>query len=465
METRFLSDQDQTIAVINDSELQDLLQLIGIKENEWLAAIAENAPLASRYKPCSHHTSAAAFAAFCSAAASFLYYEAGEKYGPFYVAGGISVNLTQNLLYSISTFFFIQESLHHFKQSWGRLTLATLIGSFATAPSTISTYEISGSLIKTLLNASGNFPNNIFGMYTAVNSLLDYKQDNPRAREFLQKKLRTCLQENELLLSGLEPERSNKTKNVGLILGWLLGLGVASAQGGYICASSKYIGKLVGNENAGIALGILSMMPTITIALLISGVHIGKSTVNSIVDIYDYLFGNKKIVFSPREKKIVVSLLVAVATSTWLATYSSATSKYLFNEKCNLTSTINDTLNSILMHMSDEGAVIYNSIMSSIAIKAGFDYFKEAYVEPGSSDQEKYKVKAMNDWIKQAPIQKVEDINRHHFANEESDWKKSPSCFTRLRNRFWNKDQTSYQKFDKDAETEKYESPLTPSSI
>ncbi|GEM_PF-5653705 len=445
-----------------ERENRDLVQILGLEENKWLAEIASLAPLPARFKLRSQHTPAVLFALTCSVLASFLYVEGGKKYGPYSIAGSVIDNFTQNMLYNILTYFFITMP----DRSWSRLIPAIGFAILATTPSTISTYDLSeeNKREKAIFNALGNLFGNTFGMYTACNRFINYFTNNPQARSFLHSKLQNSLQNNLALHNGLEPVHSNTTLTTGNIVGVLMGVNLASAHTGYICNSSRYLEHLVGDPNSGIALGVLSMLPNITIALLLSGVDLGRTAVNDLADICQYLRGNKTITLSPREKKLVTSLVITIGISSWLALYSSATSKYLFHEKCDLEPTIGNTLNQFLTFTSDKGAILFNTIMSGIAIKCGFDFIKTAYAAPESTDKEVYKVAAMDKWITQAPIEKVEAITQTYFLEEEKEWRKPPSCFTRLRNRFFpHVDQSHYQSLNDAPSTESKHEPATNS--
>ncbi|MDR3492004.1 MAG: hypothetical protein P4M12_08195 [Gammaproteobacteria bacterium] len=417
-----------------------------IAGDEWFTAIEDQATLPNRFKLRSQHTTALMFALTCSILASFLYAEGGKKYGPYTEAGGIAVNFTQNMLYNILTYFFIMMP----ERSWSRIIPAFLFALLATTPSTLSTYELSEDhrVEKTIFNALGNIAGNTFGMYTAFNRCMNYFSDNPQARAFLKKAIRTHLQDNDELSNALESEHGPKTQVAGYLLGIVMGVNLASAHTGYICTSSKYIEKLIGNQDGGIALGIASMLPNLTIALLLSGVDLGIIAVNDIANIYNYMTGNKKIILSSREIKLLSGLVTAIGISSCLALYSSATSKFLFANRCDLEPVIGNHLNNFLEFTTDKGAMVFNAIMSGIALKTGVDYVKTAYAAPESAAIKKYKVTAMDKWVQQAPTEKVEAITRKYFSANENEWKKSPSCFTRLRNRFFQSNPTRYQALD-----------------
>jgi hypothetical protein len=440
---------DSTVVAISNTESTELSQLLAEPDHQWLQAISNEATLPKPYQLRSHATAAILFASACSAAGSFLYVDGGEKYGTLAVVGGVTVNLTQNMLYSICTYFFIQDALQNLKTSYGRLIPASAMALIATIPSTISTYDVSnGSVLKALLNASGNLPNNVFGMYTSINRLIDAISDNTKGRLFLKSQLKNALSQSEVFLPELQSQRSLATNLFGKALGATIGTVVACAQTGYICGSSVYIEKwLDHNQAAGISLSFISMLPTLTIALLISGMDLGESAVNAVADAYHLMTGEKKLVLSTREKKFIAGLMLTIGVSTWLATYSSAVSKYLFDSKCDLEPTFGHQANHFLRFMTDNGAILYNAIMSGISLKMMSDYFKKAYVKEDTVDKQNYKINAIESWIDKAPIQKIEQINQTYFPEAEDEWKKSPSCLTRLGNRlgFWRTKPTTYQ--------------------
>jgi hypothetical protein len=211
----------------------------------------------------------AMFAGASAAAGSFLYAMGGKQLGTNYEAGGIGINIPQYVYYGTGAAEFFYDSYKNFKNVWGRCIAATTLGVAATVPSAIACYKFSDGgwfgYLQTGLTFFGNLPLNIYGMYDAIKRPLDYKNDNPRVRAFLIEKHRQSLPEEYRNILA-DADRSIVTTLAGYTLGLSLGTSLVAGQTGYMCSCSKFMGDLIKNEGAGVALGVLANSPTLLIS-------------------------------------------------------------------------------------------------------------------------------------------------------------------------------------------------------
>jgi hypothetical protein len=360
------------------------------------------------------HAPSAIFATLTTAAASYLYALGGSKLGTEYVVGGVGINIPQNMLYGFGTADF-------FKNVWGRCLTATGLGITATLPSSIAAWKLSnGSYFTTGLTFIGNLPNNIYGMYDAVKRPLDYADDNPKLRKYLLDKFRNSLPEEQQSL--LMDERATATVVAGNLLGVLMGTGLVGAQTGYVCSATEFMTKYFG-KSAGVALGILADSPCLLIAFLISGLDLGKSTVNLTADLYRHLSGEKKLELTRGDKNSIAALLGLVAACSWFAYRSSGTSQSLYDGSC---PDFGDVGSNVLRHDIQEGSEIFNEILMGKFFVNTLGYLKTAYSNNDES-RDIYRIRAIEQFLLTASRADLEKIAMEHYPDELEQWKTKPA--------------------------------------
>jgi hypothetical protein len=382
----------------------------------WFEEIMDSALVPERFNfRSSREWARAIITLYCTLAASVLYLEGGSKEGLMYVIGSIVSNGVQTAYYTNVTLHFLSHLKDHKKIAG----LSGVLALFATIVSSIATFQLSDDsdlvgAIKALLNASGNMPQNLYGMFSTLKSLKNYFEDNPKARHELLQKFRNALDGTTLQVV-LKRDRSMTNSIINQIVGIGFGIALSAGQAGYIRSSVSFMTGLTGNSVAGLGLGFLTNLPTLAISMFISGNVLADGVVNQFFDIMndaiDYAAGRPIQTRSPRESGFMLARLFSAAGLIYLALFSGATSKYLYNHMPELPYLPSSGLVDDFLEIDvDQGAQLFNSIMSILSWFALLDYLEKAYVNRDSFDYAKYQTQQMEHNINQLPTESVERL-------------------------------------------------------
>jgi hypothetical protein len=404
-----------TTKTVEITSLHELLMV-----NGFLADLAIAAPLPKKYTFKSHYTPALIFAITCSVMSSFLYIDGTKNEKAIYMYGGVGSNFPPNVYFDVMTYFFFLTSLQDFQEHRLELLIATLSGIFTTAPASIMDYFLAKNIMNCVFTTIGNLPMNIYGMAAFTRDFNGWRHDNAKLRTTLRLKVFELLNQNYLTQIPYEFNPNLCAEKVMSSLGVMpFGLGLALAQTAYVCASSKGLTNLVGNESARILLATLSSLPAMLIALLVAGKDLGKTAAQQAIIASRYLTGKQQLVLSKLDKICLAGSLIGIAGSIALGYFSSKTSENL-NETCpNFGNTMVNLFETYLVMV---GARISNSLMCGITTKSFSNYFRQAYASGDYRDQRQ--LEQIGKFINNGPIKELENIAEKHYPIETVAWKK-----------------------------------------
>jgi len=403
-----------------EAELHDLRRL------DWVKTLLALSPLPEKYDWSPKEVAQLVTALYCTAAASILYYEGSKQLGTPYIVGSLIVNGLQTAYYTKETFGYVSK----ISENKPLAAFASVLAGCATLVTTIATYQLSvlgGSsstwaVVKSLLNASGNLPQNLYGMFASLEIIKKYFENNQQARDDLHTKLRFVLRKYKPLQHAMRRDRSSVNKVINHLVGVGFGVLLSAGQLGYMRSSVAGVTKVFGNEGVGLTLGLLTNMPSIAISLFISGNNISTGVVNKAFDIANNFADKYKGEFTPtlsrREKMFLMLSFLTFSALIVLARFSGATSLYLYESEPPLPDVPSDDFIDGFERIDvDEGAQLFNAIMSIMAMNAILTYFKEAYVRFTTVDYYEYRVSHMDHAIDAISTKKVEEIAEEAGCN------------------------------------------------
>jgi hypothetical protein len=366
---------------------QDILK--SLSHEKWYQDLFNDATLRDGYDYSSAKENLkTALAVYCSLAASILYYLGSEDLGAEYVVGGISVNLLQ-------TFFFTKETIQFFSKMKEQKKLAAVsgvFGVFATCVTTIASYQLSVekkgaalALILSLLNASGNLPQNLYGMFSAIKRVLNHYDDSPEAREYMHAQLRKTLEEDNNLELLTPEDRPKIIAILNQILGGLVGIALTASQMGYIRSSVDEMTQITGSTPAGFVLGILTNLPGMGISLFVGGKSLAEKVIDPIYDAGHYLLKKvrNQVTLSPTTRDYVFGCikLITAGGIAGLAYFSSATSRKLYHTEPELPYLpSDDVIDALISTDVDQGVDVFNGVMAFEAANQLLDYLYVRYI-------------------------------------------------------------------------------------
>jgi hypothetical protein len=420
-------------AALTDTEALDAI--LAAPENTWLKDLNDDSSLPAKYNwRLAGHNAQLAFALYCSLAAGFMYYQAGqEEQDDLETIGIVTVNLIQIFYFSLLTAEFFST----LKDNKLMGAVSGLIGTLSTISYGIAAYvfasESDNDWLKkyawaaALLNASGTYSQNMFGVFGNINVIKKYWNSSPEATRFTLDTMRVIFKDEPDLLHMIPAHRNNLHKVVSGTLSVATGVTLMFNQMGYVCSSQDFFEKLTRDTVAGIALGIFTNLPTISMAAGITGPTLAQLVVDKIFDLCqeaaDRIAQKSSVKRSKRELAYDISTALLITVTSFLATKSSASSRILYNSKCP-----SYFKNPFIQIDTDQGAMLFNAVMTAIALNAGMKYAKVAYAPDNSTEKAKHRVAAI--------VSKIQ-----HLKKDDSEalalslkWKKPAerSCLSRL---------------------------------
>lgn len=398
--------------------------------NGWLKELHDNSPLPEKYHWRSLKLHAKTlFAATCAATVGVTYYIAGEKENKLEAAGIVTVNAIQLFHFSFETaefFMTLQRS------NLPGALVSAFIGVFATVSGAIAAYYVAQdsdipwmakhAVIAALLNAGGNFSQNMYGVFGNINKLKNYMCGNPEANRLVLDKMREAFLDNDYLSRAIPPERSILNKRMAIFLGTGFGAALMFNQSGYVCASDVFFTDL-SNIIIGLALGLLTNAPNISMTFGITG----RALIDKAADHLADRSGNK---LSRREISYASLNAVFIAITSYLAMHSAASSTYLYENKCP-----EKIKNIFLKIMTNQGAQLFNGINTAIALNMLIMWHKVAYVQENIDEHAKYQVAAMAKTVRAMDKKDSASLAESlHLQKPEPELEPEPKrgCFARF---------------------------------
>lgn len=340
-------------------------------------------------------------------------------------AMSIIINGVPTILYSQETVKFFRDWRHNIKEHPVRFVTALVLAVLATGVVSISDYNLSTenngaspftSFLHALSVGIGTLSISIWGMASVledlINALNDIKGKDAAIRNQLILELEQCVRHDPRLYNSIKGIPSLFTKIIGGIVGMILGGGNAVSQWGYLCSSIKTL---------GYPLGIGANTPPLSIAILVTGLKVGRALAVMGEDTYKAITGKKGLpfrYFTNREK-----LFLALYAANWSAglassLFSNPTSITLYEQDC---PTYSPVVDALLQFIVENNTVLFNWLMANFTAWKFGEWWKIAYAT-ASEEIAKFRFYNLENYLQNAPIAEI--IKLRDFREFEIDHRK-----------------------------------------
>lgn len=387
-----------------------------LTNNPFIAALAKEAtppkPLAFKMT----HICAAIFGIACTATLAKFYIAGAKEDGLGYQIGGSVLNAIQNLFYGIGAFFFLTAASKPYNR--GNVGAGLVLAICATAANVLSSLKFArkeeDSSIP-YLTGVGTFFMSLYGMTETIKRLRNFRS-RPNGTCFINKEdseLRKAVigeirdsykdikdQAIQASIAG-EKIRHWILRAAVMTIAMSLGLTLATGMFGYIFSSGVEAAAIYGGLPMGITAAFFGNMPSILIALLLTGYDLANSMVYKVTDAL-----TDGINMTPRAVKFAAALVIAVGVFYKLSDKSDATARHLADG-----APIDGfgLITDFVRFSMSEGTKKFNLIMTSLVAYLTLDYFNKAY-DPSPENRTATHVSSMIDFAKNAPIGAVKGL-------------------------------------------------------